>query len=171
MYAEASSPTNCRNDSPARMVSERPSCPIILGDLHTWRFADTVRNKTECWFQNSLPIPRFINCYGNLKIFLAVAFLVLVFYVVATCFMRPPKFQRSNAKRFSEATVHLIHQGNADRLQVVAALVFHSSHLRNRVEDTKGRWRCSTEPSAGVWLRPRSTVAYRRPEILPSHRR
>jgi hypothetical protein len=21
------------------MVSERPSCPIILGDLHTWRFA------------------------------------------------------------------------------------------------------------------------------------
>jgi hypothetical protein len=85
---------------------------------------------TECWFQNSLPIPRFINSYGNLKIFLAVAFLVLVFYVVATCFMRPPKFQRSNAKRFSEATVHLIHQGNADRLQVVAEeLSFSIAHI------------------------------------------
>ncbi|HUZ91687.1 MAG TPA: hypothetical protein VMU78_07290 [Methylocella sp.] len=75
---------------------------------------------TEVWFQNSLPIFRFINNYSNLKIVLAAAFIVLVLYVVATCFMRPQKFQRSNAKQFFEATAHLIHQGNADRLQVVA---------------------------------------------------
>lgn len=75
---------------------------------------------TEVWFQNSLPIFHFINSYSNLKIVLAMGFLGLVLYVVVTCFMRHPKFQRSNAKQFFETTAQLIHQGNADRLQVVA---------------------------------------------------
>ncbi|MGH7887734.1 MAG: hypothetical protein ACREPG_07700, partial [Candidatus Binatia bacterium] len=75
---------------------------------------------TEVWFQNSLPIPHFINSYSNLKILLAAAFLLLVLYVVAACFLYPSIFRRSNAKKFFEATVHFIHQGNADRLQVVA---------------------------------------------------
>jgi hypothetical protein len=132
---------------------------------------------TECWFQNSLPIPRFINSYGNLKIFLAVAFLVLVFYVVATCFMRPPKFQRSNAKRFSEATVHLVHQGNADRLQVVVPCRCYSS-WRNSDQTsfappTGARELRSTGPiqffsRAKKWFWPARGHAYSRLEAFKS---
>jgi hypothetical protein len=81
---------------------------------------------TEVWFQNSLPIPRFINSYSNLKIVLAMVFLGLVFYVVATFFVRPRNFQKSNAEQFFETTLHFIHQGNADRLQVVAEELSYS---------------------------------------------
>lgn len=74
----------------------------------------------EFWFQNHFPIFHFANAYSNLKIFVATIFLALIFYVVSLCYLRPAKFKRSNAERFFQATFHLIHQGNADRLQVVA---------------------------------------------------
>jgi hypothetical protein len=55
---------------------------------------------TEFWFQNSLPTPRFLNSYSNLKIILAAAFLLLVFYVVVACFLRPPKSKGRTPSNF-----------------------------------------------------------------------
>ncbi|MBM3577267.1 MAG: hypothetical protein FJX40_06310 [Alphaproteobacteria bacterium] len=75
---------------------------------------------TEFWFQNALPIPRFLNHYSNIKIVLAAVFLVLIIYIVLVCFLRPPKLARANAVQFFRATTHLIHQGNKDRLQAIA---------------------------------------------------
>ena len=72
---------------------------------------------TEFWFQNSLPIPRFLNHYGNIKIVLAAIFIALVLYVVSACFLRPAALRRSNALQFFRATNHYIHQGNKDQLQ------------------------------------------------------
>lgn len=75
---------------------------------------------TEFWFENSFPIPHFLNHYGNIKIILASSFLIFVLYVVSACFLRPAIFRRSNALQFFQSTNHYIHQGNKDRLQAIA---------------------------------------------------
>ena len=75
---------------------------------------------TEFWFQNSIPLPHFLNNYGNLKIVLASVFLVLVMYIVSACFLRPATLRKSNALQFFRSTIYYIHQGNKDRLQAIA---------------------------------------------------
>jgi hypothetical protein len=81
---------------------------------------------TEFWFQNSLPIPHFLNNYDNIKIVLAAVFLVLVLDIVTACFLRPVTLRRSNAVQFFQSTNHYIHQGNKDRLQAIAEDLGHT---------------------------------------------
>ncbi|MFO1103934.1 MAG: hypothetical protein U1E20_13630 [Methylocystis sp.] len=75
---------------------------------------------TELWFQNSFPIPRFLNHYSNIKLMLAAVFLALIIYIVSVCFLRRVQLRRANAEQFFRATTRLIHQGNKDRLQAIA---------------------------------------------------
>ncbi|WP_363346257.1 hypothetical protein [Methylocystis echinoides] len=75
---------------------------------------------TEFWFQNALPLPHFLNHYGNIKIILAAFFLGLVIYIVSVCFLRPAQLRRANAVQFFNATTRFIHQGDKDRLQAIA---------------------------------------------------
>jgi hypothetical protein len=74
----------------------------------------------DVWFQNGLPIPKLISNPNNLKAALAFVFLALVFYVISAAVIRRPEFSKSNAKQFFEVNYHFIHEGNIDRLQVIA---------------------------------------------------
>ncbi|WP_299621454.1 hypothetical protein [Pelagibius sp.] len=74
----------------------------------------------DVWFENSLPIPDALNNANNLKVLLGLVFLISVFYVVFVAFVRPPRFGRLNAERFLLVTWHTIHQGNPEKLQIVA---------------------------------------------------
>jgi hypothetical protein len=54
------------------------------------------------------------------KALLGAVFLIFVFRVITVALIRPPVFSKRNAKQFLETNYHLIHQGNPDRMQVVA---------------------------------------------------
>ena len=57
---------------------------------------------------------------NNLKAALGLVFLAIVFRAISVAVIRPPVFNKVNATRFLEANYHFIHEGNADRVQVVA---------------------------------------------------
>jgi len=84
---------------------------------------------TEFWFQNTLPLPHFLNNYANIKLLLASAFLFLVLYIVYICFLKSAMLRRSNAVQFFKTTARYIHQGNKERLQAIA------EDLGNTMED------------------------------------
>lgn len=75
---------------------------------------------TDVWFENELPIPKLISNPNNVKALLGFAFLAFVFHVIFVAVIRPPIFTKANAKQFLEANFHYIHQGNPDRLQILA---------------------------------------------------
>ena len=74
----------------------------------------------DVWLQNGLPIPELMANPNNLKAALGLVFLAIVFRAISVAVNRPPVFSKANAKRFLEANYHFIHEGNADRIQVVA---------------------------------------------------
>lgn len=74
----------------------------------------------DVWFENSLPIPKLLGNSNNLKAGLGFLFLAFVFRVVSVTVFHPPVFKKTNAKQFFEANYHFVHEGNADRLQVIA---------------------------------------------------
>jgi len=74
----------------------------------------------DIWFQNDLPIPKLLSNANNLKIVFAAAFLAYVFYVIRVAIISPPVFNKTNAEKFFEANYHLIHEGHADRMQIIA---------------------------------------------------
>lgn len=74
----------------------------------------------DVWFQNRLLIPKLISNANNLKALLGLLFLLFVFWIIAVAIVRPPSFARVNADQFFRTHYQLIHQGNPDRLQVLA---------------------------------------------------
>jgi hypothetical protein len=74
----------------------------------------------DVWFQNRLPIPQLMANPNNLKAPLGLVFLAFVFWAISVAAIRPPVFNKGNAARFFEANYHFIHEGNADRVQVIA---------------------------------------------------
>jgi hypothetical protein len=74
----------------------------------------------DVWFQNGLPIPRVLNSANNLKAALGFLFLTFVFRVISVAVIKPPSFGRMNAKHFVEVNYHFVHEGNPERLQVIA---------------------------------------------------
>lgn len=74
----------------------------------------------DVWFQNGLPIPQLMANPNNLKATLGFVFLTIVFSAISVAVIRPPVFSKANTARFLEANYHFIHEGNPDRLQVVA---------------------------------------------------
>ncbi|MBM6593030.1 hypothetical protein [Microvirga pudoricolor] len=74
----------------------------------------------DVWFQNGLPIPKFLNNANNLKAILGFVFLAFVFKVMAVALIRPQRFRSSNAEQFLAVNYHFIHEGNPERLQVIA---------------------------------------------------
>ena len=74
----------------------------------------------DVWFQNGLPIPQLMANANNLKAVLGLVFLAIVFRAISVAVIRPPVFSKANAKRFLEVNYHCIHEGNAERIQVVA---------------------------------------------------
>jgi hypothetical protein len=75
---------------------------------------------TDVWFQNHLPIRKLISNANNLKALLGLLFLLFVFWLISVAIIRPPSFARMNAEQFFSAHYQFIHQGNPDRLQVLA---------------------------------------------------
>jgi len=74
----------------------------------------------DVWFQNNLPVPQFLGNPNNIKAALAIIFLVFVFRVIAVALIRRPTFSERNAKQFFETNYHLVHEGNTERLQILA---------------------------------------------------
>jgi hypothetical protein len=86
---------------------------------------------TDVWFENRLPVPKLISNPNNLKALFGFVFLLFVSRVISVAVIRRPRFEKGNAKQFFDTNYHLIHQGNPDRLQVVAeATQFHGSDFR-----------------------------------------
>jgi len=81
---------------------------------------------TDVWFQNHLPIPKLISDANNLKALLGLLFLLFVFWLISVAIIRPPSFTRANAEQFFRAHYQFIHQGNPDRLQVIAEELLRS---------------------------------------------
>jgi len=75
----------------------------------------------DVWFQNGLKIPDIFSSENDLKACLAIIFLAMVFHIISVSIIRPPTFGRSNAKHFFEASYRYIHEGNPERLQVIAS--------------------------------------------------
>lgn len=75
---------------------------------------------TDVWFANELPVPKLISNPNNVKALLGFVFLAFVFYVISVAVVRPPVFSKGNARRFVEVNYYHIHQGNPDRLQILA---------------------------------------------------
>jgi hypothetical protein len=75
---------------------------------------------TDFWYENEFFIPKLISNPNNLKATLGLVFLTFVFRAIYVAVIRPPVFSKRNAKQFFEINYHLIHQGNPDRLQVLA---------------------------------------------------
>jgi hypothetical protein len=75
---------------------------------------------TDLWYQNNLPIPQFLANPNNLKAALGFVFLAFVFRAIYVAVVHPPVFTRANAKQFFDSNYYFVHEGNADRLQVVA---------------------------------------------------
>jgi len=55
-----------------------------------------------------------------LKAVLALAFLTFVFRVILVAVIYRPVFTKANAKKFLDVNYHFIHEGNPDRLQIIA---------------------------------------------------
>ena len=83
---------------------------------------------TDVWFDNGLATISLLSNPNNIKAALALAFLLYVFRVIYVAVLQPPRFTARNAKRFFEANYWFIHEGNADRLQVVAQETGRSLH-------------------------------------------
>jgi hypothetical protein len=75
---------------------------------------------TDVWFDNCWPVPKLVSNPNNVKALFGLVFLSFVFRVISVAVIRPPVFTKGNARPFFEVNYHLIHQGNPDRLQVVA---------------------------------------------------
>jgi hypothetical protein len=83
---------------------------------------------TDVWFDNGLPTIKLLSNPNNIKAALALAFLFYVFRIIYVAVLQPPRFTARNAKRFFEANYWFIHEGNPDRLQVVAQETRGSLH-------------------------------------------
>jgi hypothetical protein len=81
---------------------------------------------TDVWFQNGLPVPKLISNPNNLKALFGFVFLTYVFRVIFVAIIRPPIFTKRNAKQFFDVNYHYIHQGNPDRLQILAEELLRS---------------------------------------------
>jgi hypothetical protein len=97
---------------------------------------------TDVWFENRLPVPKLISNSNNLKALLGLVYLTFVFRVIFVAVIRRPTFTKANAKEFFESNYHLIHQGNPDRLQVIAEELRGSMEsvfaLAAKVSDKRG---------------------------------
>ncbi|MDR9764087.1 hypothetical protein RJJ37_31450 [Rhizobium redzepovicii] len=74
----------------------------------------------DVWFANGMPVPKLLSNAVNLKAALGAVFLALLLRVFYVAVFSPPVFNRYNAKRFFWVHYHLIHEGNAEKLMVVA---------------------------------------------------
>lgn len=74
----------------------------------------------DVWYQNALPIPRFISNANNLKAILAFVFLFFVYRVLSNAFLRPPVFGPKTAATIFDAAHQFILEGDAERVRIVA---------------------------------------------------
>lgn len=74
----------------------------------------------DFWYQNSLPVPAILSNANNLKAVIGLIFLVLVFRIIFVGVIRRSKFGKSNAKNFFAETYHFVHEGNSDKIQIMA---------------------------------------------------
>lgn len=81
---------------------------------------------TDVWYQNGLPVPHFMTNPNNVKALIGLIFLAFVFVVISIALIRPPVFSKNNAEQFFRSNYHLIHQGDVERLQVVAEELIRS---------------------------------------------
>ena len=75
---------------------------------------------TDLWYQNGLPVPKIFSNPNNLKAALGFTFMAFVLRVVYVAVIHPPSFTKNNARQFLESTYYRIHEGNADRIQIIA---------------------------------------------------
>lgn len=80
----------------------------------------------DWWYQNGFPTFKFLANPSNLKAALALILLGSVSYLISVAVIRPPTFTKANAQQFLSANYHFIHEGNPERLQVIAEELQHS---------------------------------------------
>ncbi|MGO7836908.1 hypothetical protein [Rhizobium johnstonii] len=74
----------------------------------------------DAWFANGLPVPKLLSNPANLKAALGAFFMALLLRVFYVALISPPVFNKWNAKRFFSVHYSLIHEGNAEKLTIVA---------------------------------------------------
>jgi len=75
---------------------------------------------TDVWFQNGFPVPKLLSNANNIKAVVGFVYLIFVFHVISVAVTRAPIFSRRNSGRFFGENYHLVHQGNPERLQILA---------------------------------------------------
>jgi len=74
----------------------------------------------DFWFQNEMPIPKFLNYFNQIKLVISLLFVSGVFAVVYFALRRPQKFRRSNAVRYTSYVFELIAEANKEHMAVLA---------------------------------------------------
>ncbi|MBY5819286.1 hypothetical protein HFN60_27210 [Rhizobium leguminosarum] len=74
----------------------------------------------DIWFANGLPVPKLLSNQADLKAALGAAFMALLLRVFHVALISPPVFSSWNAERFFSVHYSLIHEGNAEKLIIVA---------------------------------------------------
>jgi hypothetical protein len=75
---------------------------------------------SDLWFAQRYPLPQFLSSQAYWQFTLGFLFLSLALAWLWFAYVRPPKFGRSNAFRFTRAVYRYIMQGNDGDLPVVA---------------------------------------------------
>ncbi|HZE55486.1 MAG TPA: hypothetical protein VE111_19715 [Bradyrhizobium sp.] len=75
---------------------------------------------SDLWFAQRYPLPRFLSSQAYWQFTLGLLFLSLAMTWLWYAYVRPPKFGRTNAFRFTRAVYRYVMQGNESDLRVVA---------------------------------------------------
>ncbi|MBY0363471.1 MAG: hypothetical protein K2X45_16320 [Phreatobacter sp.] len=74
----------------------------------------------DVWYQNGLPVPRFLQNANNIKAAIGIVFLLFVARIIWIITVRAPVFSKSTAQRYFDAVFYYIHQGEADKMTALA---------------------------------------------------
>lgn len=108
---------------------------------------------SDLWFAQRYPLPWFLSSQAYWQFILGFLFLSLALTWLWYAYVRPPKFGRTNAYRFTGAVYHYVMQGIDSDLSIVAdelgrsassiiemaSAAFDPNHLRHRAEVGKPR--------------------------------
>jgi hypothetical protein len=75
---------------------------------------------SDLWFAQRYPLPWFLSSLAYWQFTLGLLFLSLALTWLWYAYVRPPKFGRANAYRFTGAVYHYVMQGNESHLSIVA---------------------------------------------------
>jgi hypothetical protein len=75
---------------------------------------------SDLWFAQRYPLPSFLSSQAYWQFTFGLLFLSLALIWLWYAYVRPPKFGRANAYRFTGAVYHYVMQGNDSDLSIVA---------------------------------------------------